>query len=252
MNLIEHECLELHEFIKIAGNYWSSLGWIFRGQSRDANEWPLLPKAGRPEYFSAANDYWRERGQVSNDLGDFRQWREAAIAFTDNLPTNDFECLAYAQHYGLATRLLDWTTNPLVALFFSVESDIEKDGLVFCHRPDLYVEREKMDINQNTHVACFIPRPFDRRIASQSGVFTLHPKPNKPLLAKATPLEDKPAVPDGMDLVSIRVPADMKKYLQRQLGTIGVSRKTLFPDLEGLSSFINWNRRSNVAFKKEK
>jgi hypothetical protein len=62
--------------------------------------------------------------------------------------------------------------------------------------------------------------------------------------------EGEGIAPDGFDLVCLRVPADMKQYLQRHLGAIGVSRKTLFPDLEGLSSFINWNRRRQVAFRK--
>ena len=135
----EHKFITVSQFLEIAQRYWSELGWVFRGQ--DNLKWPLLPKAGREEYFREATSVWAEKGQTSSDLGRFKAWREDAVAFCDSLPENDFECLAFAQHYGLATRLLDWTTNPLVALFFAVEMQGEVDGAVFLsfalvdHRP---------------------------------------------------------------------------------------------------------------------
>jgi len=46
-----------------------------------------------------------------------------------------FEWLTLMQHYGLPTRLLDWTTNLLVALFFAVNDEKNKDGAVFAFNP---------------------------------------------------------------------------------------------------------------------
>jgi len=44
---------------------------------------------------------------------------------------NDFDRLCYMQHYGVPTRLLDWTDNILVALYFAVQSNPEKDGKLY-------------------------------------------------------------------------------------------------------------------------
>ena len=248
----EYTVLTLPQFVELAGNYWDTLGWIFRGQGRNLDEWPLIPKAGRAEFLSPATSVWKERGETTNDLGRFHAWREQAVAFCEYLPENDFECLAYAQHYGLATRLLDWTKNPLVALFFAVECDLDKDGVVCCHRPDWYVNRDGMKLVGCDCVACLVPRPFDRRIQSQNGVFTFHPTPNEPLAPKEVNPKDSVAIPDGMDLVTIRIPAEMKDILLRQLSTVGISRKNLFPDLEGLSDFINWETSSRIRSRQKR
>lgn len=245
----EHVCISVPQFIQIAQEYWSELGWVFRGQ--DNIEWPLRPKVGRDEFYAKATRFWVKKGQSSSDLGRFNVWREQAVAYTDRLPENDFECLAFAQHYGLATRLLDWSTNPLVALYFAVEMQGETDGAVFCHLSQLIIDRKNASIDQQfDSVALLIPRPFDRRIAAQSGVFTYHFHPERPLTATQVSAEMGKAAPDGVDLVVIRVPTKAKPILQRQLSVIGISRKYLFPDLEGLSEFLNWDTRRIANRKK--
>jgi hypothetical protein len=244
--LCEPKFVTVPQFLQIIlQKYWSELGWVFRGQ--DNIEWPLRPKAGRDEFYLKATSTWIEKGQSSSDLGRFSHWREQAVAYTDALPQNDFECLAFAQHYGLATRLLDWSTNPLVALFFAVEMQGETDGAVFCHMPWFIIDRHNSAIDREfDRVALLTPRPFDRRIAAQSGVFTFHFHPERALTATQVNEEARGAAPDGVDLVTIRVPAKAKPSLLRQLNEIGINRKYLFPDLEGLSEFVNWETGRTV------
>jgi len=250
LDIPEYKFITVGQFVEIARNYWSDLGWVFRGQ--DNIDWPLLPKAGRQEFFKEPIDHWKGKGQKGNDLGRFHYWREQAVAFCDSLPTNDFECLAFAQHYGLATRLLDWTTNPLVALFFAVEQQGSTDGAVYCHLPWWIINREERSIyDAMVQVALLIPRPFDRRIVAQGGVFTYHHDLREPLKCEAVPDEATGAAPENVNLVRIRVVAKSKPYLQRQLSDLGISRKTLFPDLEGLADFVNWETRRAIGTDNE-
>ena len=223
--------------------------WVYRGQG-DVS-WPLLPKAGRPEYFLAATDFWEARGQFSSDLGRFGHWRENAIAFCQHLPENDFECLAFAQHYGLATRLLDWTENSLVALYFAVEEQSQTDGAVFCYFQSSIVDSEKATFERLKQVATYKPRPFDRRILAQGGVFSYHPNPKIALEAKPLTEQENKFDSSGLDLIVIRISWKIKPALKRMLNDIGISRKILFPDLDGLSNFVNWETRRNAGFNKE-
>ena len=86
----ENVIVSVPQFIQLIDeHYWSDLGWVFRGQ--DNIDWPLLPKAGRKEFYLKATEYWEEKGQTSRDLGRFKVWRDNAVAYSNTLPENDFE-----------------------------------------------------------------------------------------------------------------------------------------------------------------
>lgn len=94
---------------------------IYRGMS-DAG-WKLMPSLGRYKDLSDGQEY--------NLVNNFLALRPEAF---QGLNT-DFEILSKMQHFGLPTRLLDFTTNPLIALFFACNEFIgKKDARVVCHR----------------------------------------------------------------------------------------------------------------------
>ncbi len=216
--------------------------WMFRGQADI--DWPLLPKAGREEYY-IPNRAGEEAYFPNQDLVRFEQWRHAAIAYHPSLPENLFDCLACAQHYGLATRLLDWTANPLIAMFFAVEEQPSRDGGLFVYLPELDKDLRGREMSQVDRTVRFTPRPLDKRILNQSASFTFHPKPNVPLKPDLLPSLLGPYAPEGTasNLVRLRIPAGAKKWAAAQLDQLGINRRTLFPDLDGLSSFINWQTK---------
>ena len=104
---------------------------IYRGMAD--KDWKLLPSLGRYDDLSDGQEY--------NLVNNFLALRPEAF---QNLNSN-FEILSKMQHYELPTRLLDFTTNPLIALFFACsELSNKKDARIVCHRA--YVEISKNPI----------------------------------------------------------------------------------------------------------
>lgn len=190
--------------------------WLYRGQSSPF--WELACKLDREPWVGRRGDQSRS----AFELEMLEHFRRAAVPFLTTPPQGDWEWLALAQHHGLPTRLLDWTTNPLVALFFAVDgSDGRNDAVVFRYLHD----RPAIDISEcsdpfaGNALHCYEPRHISPRITAQSSVVTAEPEV---------------ARPSGR-VERWNVAGDRTRAIRAELARLGITRSALFPGLDGIA-----------------
>ncbi len=198
--------------------------WIYRGQSDSA--WDLFPSLDRPRAIKKRGDIGREEYETYL----LSQFKSKAIPFLGSIPDNDWEWLSLAQHHGLPTRLLDWTTNPLIALFFAVnENQNDRDGILvtYMHSSNP-VDPVKVDTPiGTTERLLYEPPHINQRIISQYAMLTAEPedldieKESKGRKIKGTP-----------------VAAEAKSRIKEELDRIGVNLSSVFPSLDSIANSI--------------
>ena len=208
----------LHAVLK---PYRADKRWVFRGHAKP--DLKLIPKAGRPPYSNV------------NDKVVFESWKRRAIEYITYPPSSDWEWLSIAQHHRLATRLLDWTQNPLNATFFAVREEVDSDSVVYAASFKFRALPEECHPMNCPGVAIYRPSGVIPRITRQGGVFSIHEDPKIPLEVGLDALND---------LQRIVIKKSHRVSLLAELSYYGINSATLFPDLNGLSDFVNWTIES--------
>lgn len=213
----------------------------FRGHSKI--DYLLAPSALR----------YPERDKRERALGlvaDMRRFLEMKLPRPPEA-NNELGWMQVAQHYGLPTRLLDWTQNAAAALFFACSKDPDADGLVAILNPT--------ELNQSTDPRS--PRVFNfqldakiitpylkldggidgrgrrtiainptwnnERIAMQQGVFTLHG-------SRKFDLDRYQA----SSLLYVPVLREYKSPLLDELLRIGMGEMFIFPEPEHVCAHL--------------
>lgn len=211
----------------------------FRGQADKS--WSLRPSLVR-------------RGSgLAREAALTKRFKQNAFLLLPQRPQTEWEWLFVMQHYGVPTRLLDWTESPLVGLYFAVSERPRSDGCLWMLLPyrlnelanaptaigdlpafdeDAFLEnylpstlaKEKQSVLKT--VACMATRNTARSQA-QLAVFTITHR-------DITPIEE---MGNTQHVWRYLVPAGSKGRILDELAHLSVTKLALFPELPNVGTY---------------
>lgn len=231
-------------------------GSWFRGHARVHGE--LTPGIFRQKYVDLGRDDIERSFIYKFMLG--------APALHKDLPIKDdyVGWLFLMQHHGLPTRLLDWTESALIALFFAVSEHQDEDGELWALYPQILNQAgigeasiptpdnkvlqylaaepqlkdpeksaiEEFQIGKIPEFPLALKPPLNfPRMVAQLSTFTIHPKPKPGYTIPEALLK-------GKYLVRYIIPSEYKERMLFQLSALGITKRTLFADLDSLSQTL--------------
>jgi len=229
------EVTSLSGLIEVATNLYNGDRVIFRGQTTE-REWPLVPSGGRN---TDRSQFLQQEKEI------LEQFRRESIPYVDVVPATYWQWLALAQHCRLPTRLLDWTRNPLVGLWFAVKDPATKDepGVVWAFHyedSDSVFDSSDQDSPFSIDRTCvYFPEHVYPSIQAQDGVFTVHHKIEEDP-GRFPSLEEHSRHPEEV-LAKIQIPAACFTTIRYDLFRVGISPSSLFPGLSGIADRIRYD-----------
>lgn len=203
--------------LRVIGQFFEALAErstrdvLYRGHADDA--WSLTPSV------------FRDGTHGIDDRDKLKKWARAASRFASPLPQNDIEWLVLAQHYGVPTPLLDWTSSPLVALFFACDGSPASDGCVWQVRTTSafidFFDLESVDPfrKERARPGLISATAMNARTMAQDSAMSLHCGPQD-------------TIPTVLMRKVYTVSAECKADTLGALAILGFTKERLFSDIQ--------------------
>ena len=273
----------------IIGNVSDFLKWV-----KTTNTTEVMSDEGEPLAFESDYGYYRGQSCASWELkpGVLREppyldenslLKKATLRLWNEISSlNTFlEKMIFFQHYGLSTRLLDVTFNPLVALYMACCEEYKKscDGVVYCgHYTECqnvkiaeltakyvfenevqrmivgfqgFANKEKVDINCFAQPIFILPPINNPRIEAQNGAFVM-----APLISEI--IDDNSALPyrnnlgdsDFFDTRRAVIKGNNKDNILHELSILGIDSGTIYKSFEEkLKAILSEEKRNSNHYK---
>ncbi len=203
--------------------------YLFRGMG--SADWKLAPAFDRRFGYLDAD----ERLRVWDEL--IEQWRAGChehghvrAAAGPGGAQPEVALWALGQHYGLPTRLLDWSTSPYIAAFFAFKECLERLPHRFSHVAlwILHLDNPVWAKEQGVEIVS-APALENVRLKNQSGKFTLSHTQFASLEEYVT------ETGSGVALTKVVLPASEAVPALPDLDSMGINSYRVYPDLGGLA-----------------
>lgn len=252
--------------------------FVFRGHSNH-KEYSLLPGVFRWKKISEGR-YVGEYSQMEhNILNDFIS---EACRFVRDVPDGELSTwLELAQHFGVPTRLLDFTENPLVALYFACVGSPQNDASVWivnepAYNKKFFLESALVQTSKSQNAVTQIisqeivyqdyqqhdgnpqyiqwpwiykPHHHAERMNLQSSVFMIWGAKRQPLTTFFTNddymVENQPVNSEYGIICHVDISAKHKNQLLEQLDSLGINEKFVYPGIDGIGRYIRKKYSSN-------
>jgi hypothetical protein len=248
-----HEISSFSDYVRKISTLRRNNGILwFRGMSKES--YSLIPSLFRRAEKPSRGDY----GSIERSL--LNRFQERSLPYQNKTFSNDWAWLFFMQHYGIPTRLLDWTENPFVALFFAIincdkkpDRSYKTDSVVWILNPVTWnrsvlsfqgFDGEILGITDSQLKPFTPPADFgsipdyalamngfynSTRIAAQRGTFLIFGKPE---VAMEKYFEEKIST-DCLQKIIIK--KESIAEIRDEVVKSGITESVVFPDLDGLA-----------------